>query len=73
MRTFRTFQDEIVRNSYHILYVLRKSKKDPRKGIIYARLTFNKQVITLCSLGIEVDYSDFNSKAQETDDGFINS
>lgn len=72
MRVFRAFQDEIVRDSYHILYVLRKSKKDPNRGTIYARLTFNKQVITLCSLGIEVNYLDFNSKKQETQDDFIN-
>lgn len=72
MQTFKSFQNDIIKNSYSILFVMRKSKRDPEKGTIYARLTFNKNVITLCSMGMAVYYKDFNSKKQETNDQFLN-
>lgn len=72
MYTFKPFQSIMLRDSYTILFVMRKSKRDPDKGTIYARLTFNKVVVTLCSMNIHVSYNDFNTKKQTIKDQTLN-
>lgn len=62
----------MAKHSYSILFFLRKSKRDPSTGVIYARLTFNKVPITLCSLNISVNIKDFDTKKQRVKDDFIN-
>jgi integrase len=62
----------MVRHYYSILFYLRKSKRNPEMGIVYARLTFDKVPITLCSLNIHVLKKDFNTKKQTLSDGVLN-
>lgn len=74
MYSYRIFQETTMfRNTYSILYFVRKSKKDKSLGTIYARLTFNKQVVTLCSMNIQVPCKDFNTKRQTLKDQTLNS
>lgn len=72
MYTFKPFQSIMLRDSYSILFVMRKSKRDPTKGTIYARLTYNKIVVTLCSMNIQILFSDFNTKKQSLRDQVLN-
>lgn len=72
MYIFKPFQSEMIKHSYSILFFLRKSKRNPETGVIYARLTFNKTPITLCSLNIHVSKKDFNTKKQTIRDQVLN-
>lgn len=62
----------MLRDSYSILFVMRKSKRDPDKGTIYARLTYNKVIVTLCSMNIQVNYNEFNTQKQTIKDHTLN-
>ena len=63
---------EMLRNSYSILFYIRKSKRDPSQGTIYVRLTLNRKTNELCCTGVQCAIKDFDTKKQRVKNQDLN-